>query len=657
MPKIIVPKIPWIQFGSNPVEIISHEIDTSGVVYFTYRVRFTITGDRFFSNRVFVGFDDQTPFKMTQNMFKNQNIKTTDQALSAIKNYDSKRAASTNRKLSYFAYKDVSSVDVRAGYVDIVLENRQTSGRNTFLYFFTRTGNEEQVITSTTFSNIQLIKSYEVPLSNFFANSSQVSYNKRRIGIQSVDKRISKFSVYSYNVYGAFQRQKDQSFDAVTVNVKNGSAFIDINEVDSITRVYRIVPVSFYSGTQNSAYKEIVVNRDKNINTNCILYAQTCDSQSATLSVKSLPDQCISVRLLRKNITQKEADYSYVLVSTNFDEKSIVQASVRNTRSAVLTDVTITPYNTYDYKIEMEYINGNRKVSDANQTIFPQLLKDAVNLNVALQSQSTVDRTTTRVFDTKITYTQTSNTTKVLNDLKALGIDNLFQNEIKNLSTELDPIIRILVTRIKLLSGVEEKIGLYEPGSLSISSDAHEDVVFKFEVCLKAAPDVLEEIGASSDFVSLGGYKNALSPLLASKVLTAGSVSSRSNFTQKFVSKSAITQGALRYGKTLPTLSVGIESGRTNIFQTQFFENQKFSPVIKAYTPTKRSDGVLLAWSGDMLDDVDRFEIVSNNTIVPCESSVYQNNYFTVIPGNIEDKVYVRAILVSGQTIEAEFPT
>lgn len=660
MPKIVIQSSPWIQFDdTNPIEIIDHSNDReTGVLYFTYRIKFSISGNEFYQNSVFVALADQTPFRTSPTMFKNQNVKTAAQALDNIKNFDVKRAQRFQQGLQYFAFKDISSKDVRNGYVDIVIEDRKSNNsKKTFLYFFARSANNERVISTTIFSILDLIKRYEMPFSDFFVNSSKVKFNKRRIGISSADSRIKKFAIYAVNKYGAYQNQKDSAIEPIYITINNGSAFIDIDEVDSVARTYRVTPVSFYTNTPCAVYKEINVNPERLVNSNCIIYATEINTQRITLTVKSIPKRCINVKLLRRNLTQRELTYDYVPVNiTSSLTSNLIHSSTANTRNTVtFSDVTIVPYNAYDYKVEFEYANGDRKISESNCSIFPQILNDVVSLTVELLTEAIVENKARRTFDAKVKYSQSSNTTKVVNDLKKLGIDNLFQNEIKNLSTELDPIIGILVTRLRLSSGAEERVGVFSAGQISVENSADEDIVYKFEVCLKGPTDIIEEIGASSNFFTLGGHKDSLSPLLGSRVLTAGNIIKRANFTQKFFSKSMISVGALKYGNTQPTRSAGIESGKTNIFQIQAFENEKKVPKITTYKITKRSDGIIISWSGEDLDDVEKFEISVNDLIYPCIASIYQTNYFATIPGNVQGVPKLRAVLVTGESTTKEF--
>ena len=659
MPKIIVSNNTWIQFDrANPVEIVSHtQNPETNSTTFTYRVRFSVTSTEFFNNKVYLSFSLSSPIKTPKNMFKNQNIKTSKDAVDAIKNFDKNRGKDFTASLTPFVTIDVSLTDVKKGYIDVDVENKQTSFQNVNVYFFTRNKNAEQVIANTLFEKSELIKRYVIPYPDFFVNSSNVKFNKRRIGISSSDSRIKKFAVYSANLYGAYQRQKDVDNEPVMVEVQDGKAFIDISEIDTVTRSYRIVPVSIMTGTQTATYREIVVN-DRNLsNTNCLIYATTMSTTSVTLNVTSIPDNCIRLTLLRRNITQRDSTYSTVsALSGATGDQGIIRQNCFGVNTVSFEDMTISPYNSYDYKVQMEFRNGDIRISDANYTAFPQILQDIASLQVDLTNETVSNSSATRTYNVAVTYKETSNTTKVLNDLKTLGIDNLFNNETKNLSTQLDPIIGILVTKTSLTSGFEERVGTFSQGQIVLSDSIAEDIVYRFEICIKSAPDVIEEIGASSDFFDLGGHKNALSPLIGSKILSVGSIKNNSNFTQKFFNKSAITKGQLKYGKTSSSSSVGVESGRTNIFVTLYYQNIKIVPQVTAFKVIERNDGILLSWKAEKLDDVDRFELITNNETHRCIASTRLSNYFATIKGNKQDVVKLRTVLVSGETLVVEFP-
>jgi len=659
MPKIIVPNNAWAQFDQvNPAEIIDHQQDTvTGVMNFTYRVRFSVTSKEFFINKVYLAFSLVSPVKSPKNMFKNQNIKTSNDAINAIKNFDKTRGSNFTSEINAFHTIDISLLDAKKGYVDVIIENKQTSYQVVQVYFFTRNANASRVIANTTFERSEQIKRYVMPFSDFTVDSSIVKFNKRRIGISSNDTRIKKFLIYSANLYGAYQRQKDVDNEPVSVEVQNGQSFIDINEVDTIARSYRIVPTSILTGAQSSLYKEIIVNTQNLSSTNCLIYATAMSTTSVTLSVSSIPSNCIALTLLRRNITQREIVYSTVQeLSDSVASQIVLRKQCFSQSTVTFEDKTLSPYNSYDYKVKMEFRNGDVRTSDANYMAFPQILQDIASLQVEPVDQTIGNTTSSRTFNASVIYKESSNTSKVLNDLKTLGIDNLFQNEIKNLSTQLDPIIGILVTKTTLLSGFEERVGTFSQGQIILTDSIAEDVVYRFEICIKSAPDVIEEIGGSSDFFDLGGHKNALSPLIGSKILSVGQIQNNSNFTQKFFNKSVITKGQLKYGKTSESSSVGIESGRTNIFVTFAYQNIKIVPKITTFKVVNRNDGVILSWKAENLDDVDRFEVISNNATYRCIASTRLSNYFATIKGSKDNTYKLKTVSVTGETLVVEFP-
>jgi hypothetical protein len=659
MPKIIVPSNAWAQFDrANPVEIIDHQQDAdTSVMSFTYRVRFSVASQEFFNNKVYLAFSLVSPIKTPKNMFKNQNIKTSNDAINAIKNFDKTRGSDFTTEINAFYTIDISFLDAKKGYVDVIIENKQTSYQVVQVYFFTRNANASRIIANTTFEKSEQIKRYVMPFSDFTVDSSTVKFNKRRIGISSNDKRIKKFTIYSANLFGAHQRQKDVDNEPVSVEVQNGQSFIDINEVDTIARSYRIVPTSILTGAQSSLYKEIVVNTENLSNTNCLIYATAMSTTSVSLTVASIPANCIALTLLRRNITQRETVYSTVQeLSNSVASQIVLSKQCFGTSIITFEDRTLSPYNSYDYKVKMEFMNGDVRTSDANYTAFPQILQDVASIQVDLVNETIGNSTASRTFNASVVYKESSNTSKVLSDLKTLGIDNLFQNETKNLSTQLDPIIGILVTKTTLTSGFEERVGTFGQGQIVLSDSIMEDIVYRFEICIKSAPDVIEEIGASSDFYDLGGHKNALSPLLGAKILSVGQIQNSSNFTQKFFNKSVITKGQLKYGKTSSSSSVGVESGRTNIFVTFAYQNVKIVPKITTFKVIARNDGVILSWKAENLDDVDRFEVISNNATYRCIASTRLSNYFATIKGSKDDVYKLKTVSVAGETLVVEFP-
>jgi len=600
MAKIVLTQSKLIEFvETDPITILDHKFDRyTNELVFTYRVKFNVINVDILKQKVTLRFADESPYRIKPNMFKNMTLRTTNSTLESIKTYSKKRREEIVKKKTAIADVTVDYHNIQKGYIDfdvqIVNPNQQI-----FAYFLSSDNAADQILASYTFDNSDVAKKYELPYDDFFFDTQRIGESKRRIQISSNDKRIKQFTITARNHMGANQDQFDYVSNTTLIDVdSNNRAFVDFVDTGSVKKSYRVSPVSFLTKTQLAQFKEVIVNNDTQPNTQCLIYPTSLSPSSVNITVASLPNGVISVDLLRSNVTQRDLSYTRVYTQRRPGPSGFS-----------FTDPEIVPYNSYDYKVILEFQDGSRRVGSANCLVSPVLLDDIVTFESQLLLTSVVNGETTCNFNTIVTYKTPSNTSSVLSDLKRLGIDNIFPNEIKNLSTQLDPIIGVLVTRSSLSTGAAERVGIYKPGQITITSQDDTDHVYTLEVCLRSPAEVIEEIGVSSDFVGATGQFNPRSQLIASKVLGADPSKYKSNFTQKFFNRSSLTKGQLSYGKTLATSNAGIEAGRTGILRSHIVRNAKVVPKISPSSITSRPDGLIVNWTAQNLDDTIGFEL------------------------------------------------
>jgi len=642
MPKILIQNNQKIEFIKNSARIINHYENSNGKIYFTYEIKFN-TSESKLNEQLFVGASFTNPIEKQQSMFSKNKNQATKTALDEIKDFDSKRFASLNSKeKSYVMKKSIDSNALKQKIIQFDIEYTNSSYRNMFIFVYVQHGNVQEILASITIDTSELIKWYELPYSDFNIHTDIVKNHMRRIIVKSNDKRIKKFIIFTNEYYGANDSQKDTSLKTQEMIVKNNIASIDLFEKSSTAKQYRIVPVSFLNDTMLSQYNAVDVNQTELNNADCIIYPINVSSNNAIICITSLPKNCITAYLVRKNLTQKELLYSII----NF-------ATTRSAETIQFEDMTINAYNSYDYRVIFEMYDGSKMTSTANCVIRPQLLNEIAILTVDQTNETIENNNIARTFSVSVEYTQSSSTSKIVNDLKKLGIDNLFQNEIKNLSTQLDPLIGIFVTKTNITLGTEERIGIFEKGEIKLTDSTNYDIVYRFEICLKTVPDMIEEIGTSSDFVN---YNDSNRLTVSSNVLTMRAFDNKENFTQKFYSKKMQETGALQYGKTKNSNTTGVESGRTNIFQTLFYKNRKKQPTIVSTRILDKGNGTILSWNASNLDSVDKFEIHnSKGRIANCIADTNIDTYYATTRESINEKYLVKAVLKSGGTIIKEF--
>ena len=257
----------------------------------------------------------------------------------------------------------------------------------------------------------------------------------------------------------------------------------------------------------------------------------------------------------------------------------------------------------------------------------------------------------TRTFLTEVSYKQITPTQQIITDLKTLGIDNIFPNEIKNISTQLDPLIGILVTRIDLESGVEQSLGVFKPGEISDTFSKLIPCTYIFEVVLKSPSETIEDIGSSRSFSVVSDLNAIGDPMIASRALGISTFTKNPNYTQKFFNKSALYYGRLKYGNTLSGLEAGVENGRTSIFKTLYATPQYVNPKLSFVKTVSRIDDKIVTWSCTNMSNVTRFIVLDTTT----PTNTRQLHQVISDPDRTEYSISI-PIGVKKIRIEADFP-
>jgi len=648
MPKVVIQKLSPISFGSTPFLVYDHDV-FEGEYYFKYRANITINDTQeALQNSFEIRITRESPYVNRPNMFKNVSLGSSKEFVDAISGYDDKRIKTFKKKVQIVKKVSIMYQDMLRGFVEFTMKNTGTQEM-----FATITQVDKNVPLSgqvIPFNSDPLIRLYAVPRSDFIIGDATVFRNKTRIAITPKDKRIAKFNIRVTNFVDNLRVPNSNSKIINAIVGNDGVARIDLEDTGDFKKSIKITPVSFYKNINSTAYRDKILNKNLIYNNQLILFPLENNGASVNFQVLSISENVIGVRLLRKNITKRDRKFVPV------DQKALQATQI------VLADSNKQAYDTYLYKIELEFKDGTRVQSSASYTLHPKLLDTSLNFNVNEVIKDDDDLDTVKKFEAVIEYNNTTTTQALLNDLKTLGIDNIFPNEIKNLSTQLDPITAVLVTKINLMSGIEEQVGVFKPGVIKIDHRENTPSVFLFEAIIKSAAETIEDIASSRDFYTTANGKNVGDPLTSARALGQTSFSKRENFTQKFFNKSALYYGTLKYGKTLATSQVGVDSGRTGNIRSISASPVFNAPKINFVSVSERLDDKIVTWNATNLQYVENFSIydsTSSSNLNLIARSVADNNRldFTIpIPKNVS-KITIVADMSDGSSVSIEANT
>ena len=644
MAKVVISRIGPVSIQEDSFLIYDHDV-IGGKIYYKFRVNLTINDPvEALRDNFEIRLTRQSPFTNRPNMFKNESVTSTSGFLSKIKDYDKKRIDLFKRKVDIVKKVPIIYQDLRRGFVEFTIKDPGTQA-----YYATLTKindsiaqNQQMVIVN----NDVLISRYAVPNLDFVVGSSRVFRNTVRIVVTPNDKRISKFKIVVYDAYGNSDIDLNKSLKYTAQVTNEGKASIDIPDTGNVTRNIRVSPISYYRSVSNNLYKEIVINDQKMYSDKCIIFPISFTGKKAVFSIKSLPDDVIYVKLLRKNLTKSDRNPTIV-----------TGASVDSNR-IVLEDLDVFPYCTFLYYAQFEFKDGTQRNSAAFYVLSPKYFQTNIALNVSESGFVETSTNVTRKFNAIVDYKSQTSTQTLLNDLKQLGIDNIFPNEIKNLSTQLDPLIGILVTRIDSISCSEQKLGVFKQGEIEDTFRKDAQCVYIFEVLIKSPSEVIEDISSSRDFDTAAKGSSVGDPMIASRALGLTTFRKKVNFTQKFFNKSALYLGTLRYGKTLSSLDAGIESGRTSIFKSLLIYPNYENPEIRAVVSTIRENDKIVSWTSTGNINVDDFSIIDTTTtdnvvLGKVNAEAAQTEYVALVPSNVK-RIKIQANLIRGEGISFE---
>jgi len=599
MPKVVIQKSSPITFTNTPFVVYDHDI-IDGVYYYKYRVPITITDPQVaLSNTYEIRITRESPYANRPNMFKNVTVGSSQEFKNTISGYDDKRAGVFKKKTQLVKKVSILYQDMLRGFVEFTMKS--TGNQELFATLTQANQNVPLAGQVVSFNSDPLVRLYALPRADFVIGDAAVFRNKTRIAITPKDKRISKFEIRVANTVDNNQVPDTQN-KIFSVSVTNdGVARVDIDDSGSFKKSVKITPVSFYKNVSSAEYKEVILNPGLVYNNQLILYPIDNAGSSASFKLLAVPSGAIYVRLLRKNLTKLDRNFAVV------SERSV------NDTNLIMKDDSKQVYDTYQYKVELEFKNGTRVQAASSYILQPKLLSTSLEFNVSEVDRLETDSPTARRYSANIKYNNTSTTQNLLNDLKTLGIDNIFPNEIKNLSTQLDPITAVIVSKINLTTSIEEFLGLFKPGEITVDLPENSPSILIFEAVLKPASEMIEDIASSRDFYTPGNANSIGDPMIASRALGLTTFSKRENFTQKFFNKSALYYGTLRYGKSLGSNQAGIESGKTGNFKTLIVYPNFASPQLDFVNVKLRPTDKIITWNATNLSNVKDFLIYDSS--------------------------------------------
>lgn len=460
-------------------------------------------------------------------------------------------------KKRYFLRKFISKSDLNLDVIPFQVEvtSDQAIDQFTVELISIQKNGSNQTIDKIQIDHEACLRKYDLPSKEFRVTTSLVGKDKIFVAAATDDPNVGSFN-FSIKRKSQITTSEVAFSSPKNSMLENESIATTMFTVPDNSQVHliRVNPVSKITNQEIGNYQEVETGEyesDKMI----VFYLSSLSNDRLSFRVSSLPSAVKRVFLYRQRLGE--------------NTRQFISSSDTRFSSAQVEDIGRISQIDFIYSLDYQDEKGQIKKS-ATDVFVPALKLDSLaTISVARKERSSSNQSqsaSSLAFDVSVNYNISTPYDQIVQDVKSLGLENLFAGDIEKLTNNIKPLTRVIVTRISLLSGFESFVGIYQPGEIILSNLENEPAIFRFEVAVKSVPDALENISASQGLLANSSFNLGSITDLTSKLIGNRSKTSGKNFSAKFFSKSSIKNSTLRYGDADDISSLGYYSGRTGIF-------------------------------------------------------------------------------------------
>ena len=436
-----------------------------------------------------------------------------------------------------------------------------------------------------------ILKTYDIPTDGFSITATRDERGKITVSGVAEDPVIKGF-IFSY------RSDSSPTFRPLVFS-NNKTAFLgtgnistaDFDADDSdLSYTIRAIPVSKFFSQKIGNFKEQKLEFIEN-GKFIPAYVSLLSNESVIFSSFRIDNSIRRVFLFRES-----------LVTGN---KEFVD-SARNIGNFIsLQDSSRIPQ--YDFRYVFEYQNDQGEMLHSpTEIIVPGLKLD----NLAkISAKRTPGQVLT--FDVAVEYQTSTVYDDLISDLRSLGLESLYSTDLEKMTNNLKPLTRVIVTRISQETGIEENIGLFQPGRIILSSNREQEnpgYIYRFEVAVRSAPETLEMLASGKNVLANNSFNLGSTSDLATKQI-GNRYSTSSSFTSKFFTKSSIKNSTIKSGDSLSLSDLSYYSGRTGIFSdVRVDPSKKNIGQISSISKISTNKGNFITWnSTNSQENIDYF--------------------------------------------------
>ena len=545
-----VKKTPVKFDGDNAATIISYRFQKEQL-YFTYRVNLV------YDSKVLLesGINIQIRVVENQKRLPTQQVTKRDMlsgnALKIVKNQP---LQSFLTKHSPHVEVDVPRVDLNKKNLsyEVIVPASLIKGQFVFQLVLVDIKNNVTISDTSIVNHDENLNVYDIPGSNFSLRVGYIDDNTLALEASSFDESIGSFNFFVKNETPIdFRPTRYDSLGSSAIT-DNKTAQITYNIEEGQKLKFAVTPTSRFTNKKMSQAVEVDVGSSY---TNLLFpfYVTDIDDARVVLTVKDAPSKLKKIMLYRQFL--------------NSTESKFITASRVTDGDVLLIDVQRLPQ--YDTVYTLDYIDENSSLKTSSSFLyFPSIkLNTLASVRAAkLEQLASKGNTITTKFKVNVSYNNATPFDQIVSDLKRVGLDNLFDEDLKKMTNNLKPLIRILASRINLQTGEEQELGIIEPGEVTYTNSSSDSFLYRFEAAIRSAPELMEGLASSQNVLTNITRDSRDIADAVSKTITNRFRASQSSFTAKFFSKASLRNSTLKYGNAASGIDLGFHAGRTGIF-------------------------------------------------------------------------------------------
>lgn len=580
----------YASFPTNASIYISDHRDIDQILAYTYSMPITFDQsvidqiDGYLQIRGFLGKkkDDKIVVK--------KSIATGGNIFKSISKQRKKQIEDQRFEKRFFVKKDIERPDYLLEILDFQIDISSSDVIDSFILEMVniKTDGSISIIDSIEISHSSKLKLYDLPNEDFLLSATRMNERTIYAAAASNDDLVGSFRFFiRYNASSTFASQRFENNIVVPVDSMNiATATFEVPDAEQSYTVMA-KPISKFLNQEMGNYQEFTSGYVKNLK-QIPMYVTSITDKTVTFKIEKVDSNIKKILLYRQLIPS--GNRTFVSAVQAVDEGFTVSDQYRNPQ--------------YDFFYTVDYIDSQGiETTSSTEIVVPALKLDSL-ATIEVDRLSNQDSLNARyhTFNVKIDYKTLTAIDQITSDLKKLGLENLLSSELEKTTNNLKPLVRVLVTQILLETGIENDIGIYEPGIINIPINDSSNSIYRFEVAVRSVAETLETVTAAQNLISNNAYNLKSEVDLASKLIGNKTKVGQTSYSAKFFSRSSIRNSLLKYGNSTDLSDVSFYSGRTGIFyDVKITSSSKSSVKISnaSFLETHRGFYIKWSYSGD----------------------------------------------------------